>query len=177
MTADDPSPVAAPAPATYRIDPARSSVGYSGKHMFGLGTVHATFTVTDGELSVTDPPEGSTARVTIDAASFRSGVAKRDRDVRSAGLLDVEHFPTITFRSDGLRQEAGAWRLGGQVVAHGTASPVEVVVDRVEQEADGLHLHGRAEHVDRHAFGVTGSRGLVGRYLDLDLDVRAVRVG
>ena len=37
---------------TYRIDPDRSVIRYSGKHMFGLGTVHATFT-TSGTVSCT----------------------------------------------------------------------------------------------------------------------------
>lgn len=29
-------------------------IRYSGKHMFGLGTVHATFNIRDGELYVGD---------------------------------------------------------------------------------------------------------------------------
>ena len=62
---------------------------YSGKHMFGLGTVHATFTVREGELRVGEPWTTSRVTVTVDAASFSSNSARRDKDVRSAGLLDV----------------------------------------------------------------------------------------
>ena len=29
------------------------------------------------------------------------------------------------------------------------------------------------QHLDRYAFGITNGRGMVGRYLDLDLDVSA----
>lgn len=39
-----------------------------------------------------------------------------------------------------------------------------------------LRMHGRAEHPDRTAFGITGSRGFADRYLDIDLDVVAVAV-
>ena len=35
--------------------------------------------------------------MTVDAASFHSGSSKRDRDVRSRGLLDIEQYPDITF--------------------------------------------------------------------------------
>ena len=40
-------------------------------------------------------------------------------------------------------------------------------------DGDGFRLHGRAEHLDRYAFGVTKGKGMVGRYLDLELDVVA----
>lgn len=73
--------------------------------MFGFGTVHATFTVRSGELRVTDPASSSTVAVAIDAASFHSKSAKRDRDVTGRSLLDVESFPDITFVSDGLRED------------------------------------------------------------------------
>ena len=62
----------------------------------------------------------------------------------------------------------------GSVTAHGTTVPVELLIDRTTPEATGLRVHARAEHLDRCAFGVTRGRGMVGRYLDLDLDVLAV---
>jgi hypothetical protein len=37
-----------------------------------------------------------------------------------------------------------------------------------------MRVHARADHLDRHAFGVVKSKGMVGRYLDLDLDVFAL---
>ena len=66
------------------------------------------------------------------------------------------------------------WRVTGIVTAHGKAVPVEVMVDQMTPEAGGVRMHGRAEHLDRYAFGVTKGKGMVGRYLDLDLDVFAV---
>jgi hypothetical protein len=49
------------------------------------------------------------------------------------------------------------------------------MIDRVTPEGSGMRVHARAEHLDRHAFGITGSRGMVGRYLDLDFDLLAER--
>jgi polyisoprenoid-binding protein YceI len=174
MTAESTTvPVEIPAAGTYRIDPERSAVSYSGRHMFGMGVVHATFAIASGEVRVADPLTASTVTVTVAAGSFHSNSAKRDSDVRGASLLDVAAYPEITFVSDRLTMDgdSGRWLLSGSVTAHGTAAPVEVAIDRSTRESQGLRVHGRAEHLDRYAFGVTKAKGMVGRYLDLDLDV------
>lgn len=59
------------------------------------------------------------------------------------------------------------------MTAYGNTVPVEVVVDDVHPEGNGIRLHAHADHLDRYAFGITGSKGMVGRYLDLDLAVFA----
>jgi polyisoprenoid-binding protein YceI len=173
MTDSSTASIAALSPGTYRIDPTKSQVRYSGKHMFGLGTVHATFTIRDGELRIGEPLETSTATITVDAASFTSKNARRDRDVRSAGLLDTDKYADITFASEGLQQTEDNMLVKGAVTAHGHTVPVDVRIDRVTHEGTGISVHGRAEHLDRTAFGITGSRGMVGRYLDLELDAFA----
>lgn len=158
----------------YRIDPDRSRVRYSGKHMFGMGTVHATFSVRDGDLSVGDAAGALTTRVTVDAASFSSDSEKRDRDVRSAGLLDVEHHPDITFASEHVQETPGeGWLVPGTVTVHGRSVPVGLQVDRVTVNGPEVLVHGWVRRLDRTSFGITGSRGMVGRYLDLEIDVVA----
>jgi polyisoprenoid-binding protein YceI len=175
MTVESVPSVQAPTVGRYRVDPRRSTVSYSGRHMFGMGTVHATFAVTSGEVQVLDPVADSTVVVSMDPASFSSGNAKRDRDVVAASLLDCATHPEISFVSGGLREDAGHWVLSGTVTAHGRTVPVDVVIDRMTPEGEGMRVHARAVHLDRRAFGITGSRGMVGRYLDLDFDVLAER--
>jgi polyisoprenoid-binding protein YceI len=142
--------------------------------MFGLGVVHATFDISAGRLEVADPFAGSSVVVTVDAGSFRSNSAKRDKDVRSASLLDVAAHPEITFRSEAVRRDGDRWRVTGIVTAHGKAVAVEVVVDQVTPQPGGVRMQGSADRLDRYAFGITKGKGMVGRYLDLDLDVFAV---
>jgi polyisoprenoid-binding protein YceI len=139
-----------------------------------MGTVHATFAISRGDLTIADPVTRSVATVTVDAASFTSDRARRDKDVRATGLLDVATYPDITFISEGLREEDAGWSVTGTVTAHGHSVPVTVLVDRVDAEGEGIRVHGRAAHLDRTALGVTGSRGMVGRYLDLELDAFAI---
>ena len=95
------------------------------------------------------------------------------RDVRGATLLDVAAHPDITFAANQLGWDGSHWLLSGRMTAHGTAMPVEVVCDRVALEPGGVLVHAHAHHLDRHAFGITGSKGMVGRYLDLDLVIYA----
>lgn len=162
------------APGRYLIDPDRSRVRYSGKHMFGLGTVHATFSIREGGLSIGDAVGALRTMVTVDAASFCSDSTKRDRDVRSAGLLDVEHYPDITFASEHAQETPGeGWLVPGTVTAHGRSVPVDVQVDRVTADGPEVLVHGWVRNLDRTSFGITGSRGMVGRHLDLELDVVA----
>ena len=162
------------AQGTYHLDPTKSQVHYTGKHLFGMGTVHATLSIRAGEVRIREPLTTSTVTVTVEAASFSSANTKRDKDVRSAGLLDVSNYPDITFASDSLRQTEDGLLVTGTVTAHGHTAGVDVRIDRVTPEGAGIRLHGRAEHLDRAAFGITGSRGMVGRYLDLELDAFAV---
>ncbi len=161
------------APGQYRLDPTRSRVHYTGKHMFGLGTVHATFSVQEGELRIDEQVAASQVTVVVAAASFASGNAKRDKDVRAASLLDVDRYPTITFASDAMQTTSDGLLVHGTVTTHGHTVPVDVRIDRVTHEGNGIRVHGRAEQLDRTAFGITGSRGMVGRYLDLEVDAFA----
>lgn len=162
-----------PPAGRYSMDPERSRVTYSGKHRFGTGTVHATFTVREGDLSIGVAGAPFSANITIDAASFASDSARRDKDVRSAGLLDVERYPDITFASRTMHETEGGWLVPGTVTAHGHTVPVEVQVDSLVSDGPDLRIRGSAVHLDRTAFGVTRGRGMVGRYLDLEIDVVA----
>lgn len=174
MTPTSATPVPDIDAGTYRLDPHRSKVTYSGRHMFGMGTVHAGFTIRSGEISVTDSLTDVSVVAAIDATSFTSGSAKRDRDVKSAGLLDVATYPDITYASSALRRDGDRVLVDGNVTSHGSTVSVQVTVTRVDTETDGIRIHAGAQHLDRYAFGITKSRGMVGRFLDLDFDVLAV---
>ena len=174
MTAPRPTSVQLLPVGGFALVPARSTASYSSRHMFGIGTVHAIFAVVSGRITIADPIEASRVEATLDAGSFRSGNARRDRDVASARLLDVAHFPTIGFSATSLHRDPDGLVVPGEVAAHGAVVPVRVRVATVEAGDEGIRVTARVGHLDRYAFGITGSKGLVGRYLDLDLDVLAV---
>lgn len=165
-----------PTAGAYRIDGVRSKVTYTSRHMFGLGKVRAEFSIASGRLDVAESLSECRAVATINAASFKSDNAKRDRDVKGPGLLDVADFPRIEFTSTEVRQDGRGVVLVGLVAMHGVDAAVEVAVSSWEAQApDQIHVLAWADHLDRCSFGITGARGWVGRYFDLALDISAAR--
>lgn len=68
------------------------------------------------------------------------------------------------------------WLVLGTVSAHGQTVPVSLHLDRVTAEDTGIRVHGSAARLDRTAFGITGSRGMVGRYLNLEIEAFATPI-
>lgn len=169
---------AIPVAGVYRIDTVASAITYTSRHMFGLGKVHAKFTIASGHLEVGEALADSKAMATIAAGSFASNNAKRDSDVKGPALLDVTTFPLIEFTSTGAREDENGIILVGAVAMRGVSAPVQVLVLSWEAYGpDRISVRARADHLDRCLFGITGAKGWVGRYFDLDLDVVAVQAG
>lgn len=170
----DTATVQIPAAGTYRLDPETSSISFATRHMFGLGGVTGHFRLISGEITINDPVTSSTASAAIDAASFHTGGAARDKDVKSANFLHVEEHPQITFSSTELARDGDRWLLRGQVTARGNSAPAELVVTEARTDEAGLFLKATAR-IDRYAHGLTKKKGLAGRYLDLIITAHATR--
>jgi polyisoprenoid-binding protein YceI len=167
--------VVTPTAGTYRIDPARSRIAFSTRHLFGLGEVHGTFELQDGAIHVAEPLEESSVRAAISAASFSTRNDSRDRTVRSSRFLDAAAHPRITFTADRLRTGTRCPMLVGRLVVRNRPGTVELEIDQVDQS--GRELRARAHtRIDRYTFGVTRSRGFAARHLDIRLDVVATRM-
>src|SRR5690348_4328870 len=91
------------AAGSYTLDPAASTVTFSLKHMFGLGTVNGSVTVTRADAYVDAEPRHCSVDAVLDAASFHTGNPRRDKDVRSARFLDAAHHPQLAFHGTGVR--------------------------------------------------------------------------
>jgi polyisoprenoid-binding protein YceI len=66
--------------------------------------------------------------------------------------------------------------LDGALTVSGATRPVRLPAE-VSVRADGSLLARGAARIDRTEFGITGSPGLAGRYLDVTAEVRCVRRG
>ncbi|MEY2427407.1 MAG: hypothetical protein QOJ40_292, partial [Verrucomicrobiota bacterium] len=82
---------------TYNIDPMHSNVGFSVSHLV-INNVHGKFGEFTGNL-VVDNGAIKSAKGTIQTKSIDTGVAARDKDLRSPNYFDVEKYPTITFET------------------------------------------------------------------------------
>lgn len=121
---------AAAATSTWQIDPAHSSAQFAIKHL-SISTVRGAFTSVKGSVLIDDQDVSkSSVDVTIDVNSVDTRVADRDKDLRSDHFFDVEHYPTITFKSKKVEQVSpGKLRVTGDITIHGTTKQVVLDVD------------------------------------------------
>lgn len=111
-------------------DVAHSEFGFSIVHL-GISDVTGTFneftaTVTSDKEDFSD----AVVEATIQTASIDTRVGMRDDHLKSADFFDVEKFPTMTFKSTGIKKVAeNNYKLTGNVTAKGITK--EVVLDMV----------------------------------------------
>ncbi|MFN2443556.1 MAG: YceI family protein [Thermoanaerobaculia bacterium] len=171
--------------ATWVIDGAHSSAGFSVRHMM-VSKVRGSFdkisgTVT-GDLS---SPTGVQVDVTIDASSINTGNGRRDDHLRSADFFEVEKYPAITFESKRIEKAGDGYRMTGELTIRGVTK--EVVLN-VDAPAAPLKV-GKAwrtgtsavTSVNRKDFGLTWNRALeaggltVGDEIEIVIDVELIR--
>jgi polyisoprenoid-binding protein YceI len=107
-----------------------------------VSTVKGRFRDVDGAVFIDEEsPERSHVEATIGTASVDTGVEMRDEDLRSANFFDVEHYPSITFRSTGVEKvDDEHWRVRGDLTIRDTTR--EVVLD-TEFEGRGPDFEGK----------------------------------
>ena len=169
-TSTSPVAPATPQPGRYEIDTTRSAVMFRTRHMFGLAPVRGSFAIRAGTVEVAGPLTDPGIYAEIEAASFRTGNAQRDSNVRSARLLNAGQHPVITFRSE--RMDGPA--LTGTLTVRDVTRPVSLSIEQ-SAVSSGSFTARAAMRIDRTAFGVSAYRGLAGRYLDMTVEVRCVR--
>jgi polyisoprenoid-binding protein YceI len=164
----------------WNIDPNHTAAQFSVRHM-GISTVRGAFTKVSGTTQY-DPsnPSKTVVDATIDAASVDTRVTMRDNDLRSSNYLDVEKYPTITFKSKSV-QTAGTGKLKiiGDLTIHGTTKEVALDVDGpsapVTDPRGNSHVGASASTtVNRKDFGVGGASSMVGDDITITIDVELV---
>ena len=91
-----------PAPGTYFLDQRHRRVGFLARHMMVAG-VRGDFGEATARIVVDEDPLRSSVTATIRAASINTGQPDRDAHLRSSDFLDVEKYPTLEYRSTGIK--------------------------------------------------------------------------
>jgi len=115
-------------PGTWVIDPSHSEVAFSVRHLM-LSKVRGRFTSFEGRLVTGDNLLDSSVEATIDLASVNTNDANRDEHVRSADFFDVEQFPTMTYRSTGVRATGNGFVVDGELSLHGVTRAVPLALE------------------------------------------------
>ncbi len=113
---------------TWTIDPVHSQVSFSVRHLM-VSKVRGHFATFSGTIEVAENGADPVATAEIMLDSFDTGNAQRDGHIRSADFLEVDKFPTMTFRSTGLRAAGSDLVLDGELTLHGVTKPVELALE------------------------------------------------
>jgi polyisoprenoid-binding protein YceI len=168
---------------TYKIDPIHSTVGFAVSHMV-ISTVKGKFDEFNGTVTL-DNNQVQTAQGTIQTKSVNTGVADRDKDLRSANFFDVEKYPTITFQSKSATKAGENTVLVGDFMIHGVTKSFSLPVKVKGPIKDPwgnmrIGLEGSAK-VSRKDFGLTYNKALetgglvVGDEVEIQINAEAVR--
>ena len=161
-----------PAAGRYRIDPARSSVAFRTRHIFGLAAVSGTMRVTAGDITLDPAVPQTSVTAAVSASSFSTGNKKRNDDARKKKFLNVAAHPEFTFRAGRLAEAQNRWTVTGELTVRGVTKPVTLAIESVETAGQGFVTRATTR-IDRYAFGVTAAKGMAARYLDVVLTAAA----
>src|SRR5438270_8337872 len=175
-----------PVAGVYEIDGAHASVELVGRHLM-ITKVRGRFSDVRGRITIAEEPENSHVEVEIGVASVSTGNDDRDAHLKNADFFDVDHYPTITFASTGVKPlRDNAWELAGDLTVHGTTKPVTLQVDfdggGASPMGDERIGFSAATEVNRQDFGLTWNVALetggvlVGKSARIDLAVQAISV-
>ena len=113
---------------TWDIDPTHSTVGFSVRHMM-VSKVRGRFGQFSGEIVTGESPLDSSVTAEIDLASIITGNEQRDQHIRSADFFEVETYPTMTYRSTGVRAEGDGYVLEGELTLKGVTKSVPLTLE------------------------------------------------
>lgn len=115
-------------PGQWIVDPAHSEVGFVVRHMM-IAKVKGRFSGVSGTVTVAENVLESTVEATAEAATIDTRDEGRDAHLRSGDFFDAEKFPTLTFRSTGIREQGGDYLLDGDLTIRDVTKPVTFALE------------------------------------------------
>ena len=165
----------------YAIDikGAHAFVMFKVQHL-GYSWLHGRFNDFDGSFSYdTGNPNNSQISVTIDATSVDSNHAERDKHLRSPDFLDVENFPSASFKSTSVNLADGKGTVTGNLTLHGVTKEVVLDVSEVGTGEDpwGGYRRGFTGTTEFKMadFGITKNLGPASQIVHMELNIEGIR--
>jgi polyisoprenoid-binding protein YceI len=158
---------------SWQFDPFHTQVEFAAKHL-GMMTVRGHFPEVNATGHIDpDHPEASSVEVTIQTASIRTHNSQRDNDLRSSNFLEVDKYPTITYKSTSI-EPAGQDRytMTGNLTIKGNTHPVALNVVKYGEFNDPMMGHrigySAEGQINRKEFGLTFNMMLDGKWIVSD---------
>ena len=171
---------AAATPETYTVDATHSGALFQVKH-FGISLVAGRFTDIVGIIVADkDDPNQSSVEVLIQTTSVNTDLKKRDDHLRNADFLDVEKFPTMSFKSRQVKKlKDNVFEVTGLFTLHGVTKTITTTVNFLG-ETDvpwGQHRAGfqTSFTIKRTDYGMDKLVGPAGDEVQITLLIEAMR--
>jgi polyisoprenoid-binding protein YceI len=169
----------------YKIDAAHSEADFAIKHM-AISTVHGSFRGVSGMIKF-DPADVAKSGVeaSIDVTTVDTGVAARDKHLKSPDFFEVDKYPTMTFKSTSVAKVSGGYAVTGDLTLHGVTKQVVLALEtpgKAEPDAKGAVHRGftATTTLNRKDFGLkwggttTAGDAVLGDDVKIELDIEAV---
>lgn len=166
---------------SYKIDSVHSEVGFKIRHL--VAKTSGRFTAFQGTISVDSANmSNSTVEITIDTASINTDNEYRDKDLRSDKYFDVANHPTITFKSTAVKEVSkGKLEVTGDFTLHGVTKRISFpitslgTIPGMKPGSTVIGFGDGALKLNRHDYGISTMKGVLGDDVDISLDVEAVK--
>ncbi len=114
---------------TWGVDKAHSRFGFGVSHL-SISQIDGNFKSFDATINSSKPDfSDATFDITADMASINTDIEQRDAHLKSPDFLDVEKYPTLTFKSTSFKKVSGKnYKLNGNLTMHGITKPVTIDV-------------------------------------------------
>ena len=163
----------------YSFDKAHSFIGFKVRHM-GLIEVPGFFRDFTGEVNF-DSKDVSKSTVSFKAltTSVDTGVAGRDKHLRTADFFEVEKFPEMTFTSTKVEKKGKGWSVTGDLTIKGVTKsvtiPFEIAGWLPAGERSGMKMGIAGETtINRRDFGVNYGTNLPSGIAAISDEVKVV---
>ncbi|BDF94482.1 MULTISPECIES: YceI family protein [Pseudoalteromonas] len=169
--------------AEYVIDTqgAHAFVNFKIKHL-GYSWLHGRFNTFDGSFSYDSAnPNASQIMVTIDTKSIDSNHAERDKHLRGGDFLNVDKFPTATFKSTSIKfdDDGDEADVTGEFTLHGVTKTITFEIDKIGEGKDpwgGYRVGFEGETSLKLAdFGIDYNLGPASTHVDIGLYIEGIR--
>ena len=174
-----------PAAGTYLLDAAHKRVGFVVRHLM-VSKVRGDFGEATATITIAEDPLQSSVTASITTASVFTGQPDRDAHLRTGDFFEAEKFPTIEFKSTGIKSQNGnEFLLDGELTIKGVTKPVELLV---EFEGAGRSPYGQdvfgfsaTTEIDREDWGLTYNVALesggvmIGKKVKIEIEGEAIR--
>jgi polyisoprenoid-binding protein YceI len=171
-------------PGTWNVDVSHSSVGFVARHLM-VTKVRGRFTDFAGTITVGENPLQSKVEATVQMLSVSTGDDGRDGHLKTNDFFDIEHFPTMTFVSTGIKPNGSDYTLTGDLTVKDVTRSVDfdlefdgVATDPWNNTKAGFTAE---TEINRKDFGVDWNVALeaggvlVGDKVKITLDIQATK--